>query len=109
MNSDFLKDVISAEKTKHDATTALEHEAIILRFQQTGCLDREDAIKKYKEFNDDHPEYYMAMSVATKTAGTAAYIGDVSGRTIVENLQKQLLFLAGKKLSEGANHAKPTT
>ena len=71
MNSDFLKDVISAEKTKHDATTALEHEAIILRFQQTGCLDREDAIKKYKEFNDDHPEYYMAMSVATKAAGTA--------------------------------------
>lgn len=92
-----------------DLKTAAEHEAIILRFQQTGYLDRDDAIKKYKEFNDNHPEYYMAMSVATQAAGTAAYIGDVPDEVIVKNLKDQLLYLAGKKLSEGANHAKPTT
>lgn len=109
MNPDFLKDVIRAEKTKDDATTALEHEAVILHFQQTGCLDREDAIKKYREFNDNHPDYYVAMRAVTVSAGTAAYIGDVPDEVIVKNLKDQFLYLAGKKLSEGTNHAKPTT
>lgn len=111
MNSDFLKDVISAKKTKDDATTALEHEAIILRFQQTGFLDREDAIKKYNEFNDNHPEYYMAMKAVAFQRGTAVKIDDkdVRGEVIIGNLNQQLLYITGKNMLEELNHAQPTT
>lgn len=109
MDIDSIQRNVNQRKSVDDLKTAAEHGAIIGRFQQTGCLDREDAIKKYNEFNVNHPEYYASMSVAATASGTATYIWDVSDRTIVENLQKQLLFLAGKKLSEGANHAQSTT
>lgn len=109
MNPDFLKDVISAKKTKDDATTIAEHSAILLHYKQTGCLDRDDAIKKYREFNDNHPDYYVAMRAATVSAGTAAHIGDVPNDVLVMNLDSQLFYLTGKKVLEDLNHAQPTT
>ena len=109
MNFDLLKNATDIKKVKDDVTTIAEHSAILLRYKQTGCLDRDDAIKKYREFNDNHPDYYVAMRAATVSAGTAAYIGDVPNDVLVMNLDDQLFYLTGKKVLEGLNHAKPTT
>ena len=111
MNPDFLKDVISAKKTKDDATTIAEHSAILLHYKQTGCLDRDDAVRKYKEFNDSHREYYLAMTATANRSGTLVQIDgkDISDEIIIGNLNQQLLYLTGKNLLEDLNHAQPTT
>ena len=109
MDLNFVKQINDIKKTKDDATTIAEHSAILLHYRQTGCLDREDAIKKYREFNDNHPDYYVAMRAATVSAGTAAYIGDVPNDTLVMNLDDQLFYLTGKKMLEDLSHAQPTT
>lgn len=109
MDLNFVKQINDIKKTKDDATTIAEHSAILLHYRQTGGLDREDAIKKYREFNDNHPDYYVAMRAATVSAGTAAYIGDVPNDTLVMNLDDQLFYLTGKKMLEDLSHAQPTT
>ena len=100
-----LKGYIDSKKAADDVKTATEHETIILRYKQTGYLNRDEAIKKYREFNDNHPDYYVAMRAATVSTGTAAYIGDVPNDVLVMNLDDQLFYLTGKKLLEGLNHA----
>lgn len=97
MNFDDMRKV---KKEKDDVKTATEHAEIILRYQQTGYLDRDDAIKKYKEFNNDHPDYYGPMRVATVSAGTAVYIEDerIPDSVIVGNLNQQFLWLTEKNL-----------
>lgn len=105
MNFDSLKNAINAKEAKDDLTTIAEHSAILLRYKQTGYLDRDDAIKKYREFNDNHPDYYVAMRVATVSAGAAAYIGDVPNDVLVMNLDDQLFYLTGKKMLDVLNHA----
>lgn len=109
MDLNFVKQINDIKKTKDDATTIAEHSAIILHYRQTGRLDRDDAIKKYREFNDNYPDYYVAMRAATVSAGTAAYIGDVPNDTLVMNLDDQLFYLTGKKMLEDLSHAQPTT
>lgn len=109
MNFDILKDSIDVKKAKDDATTIAEHSAILLHYKQTGYLDRDDAIKKYREFNNNHPDYYVDMRTVTVVTGTAAYIGDVPNDVLVMNLDAQLFYLTGKKILEGQNHAQPTT
>lgn len=100
MNNDFIKNAYEVKKTKDDATTIKEHTAILLRYRQTGYLDRDDAIKKYKEFNDNHPEYYTQMMTVVTLAGTAVQIDDEDIRTevIAGNLNQQLLYLTGENL-----------
>lgn len=102
MNNDFIKNAYEIKKTKDDATTIEEHTAILLRYRQTGYLDRSDAIKKYREFNDDHPEYYAPMKTAATLAGTAVRIDneDITLEVIAGNLNQQLLYLTGKNLLE---------
>lgn len=98
-----LDDMHKVKKEKDDAKTVAEHAEIILRYQKTGYLDRDDAIKKYKKFNDDHLDYYVLMRAATASAGTAVYIEDerIPESVIVGNLNQQLLWLTGKNLLEG--------
>lgn len=90
----------SIKKQMDDAKTAAEHEAIISNYLSTGYLNRDEAIKKYKDFNNDHPEYYFPMRVTTISAGTTALIDDVPDNIIVGNLNQQLIYLTGKNLLE---------
>ncbi len=94
-----------AERKKIDgAKTAAEHESIILKYQQTGILDRDDAIKKYNDFNTNYPEYYINMMVTASASESAVPIDRMPNNVIVGNLQAQLLYLTGKKITEGRNN-----
>ena len=88
----------SERKQVDDAKTAAEHESIILRYQRT------DAIKKYKDFNDTHPDYYVSMTAVTTVSGSAGLINNAPDNVIVGNLQAQLVYLAGKKITEDRNN-----
>lgn len=111
MDLNFVKQINDIKKTKDDATTIAEHSAILLHYRQTGYLDRDDAIRKYKEFNDSHREYYLAMTATANRSGTLVQIDgkDISDEIIIGNLNQQLLYLTGKNLLEDLNHAQPTT
>ncbi len=107
MDLDFVKQMNDIKKTKDDAITIAEHSAILLHYKQTGHLERSDAIKKYKEFNDNHPEYYLAMKAVATQNGTAVQI-DIPDEVIIGNLNQQLLYLTGKNLLEELKHDQPT-
>lgn len=111
MDLNFVKQINDIKKTKDDATTIAEHSAILLHYRQTGYLDRDDAVRKYKEFNDSHREYYLAMTATANRSGTLVQIDgkDISDEIIIGNLNQQLLYLTGKNLLEDLNHAQPTT
>ena len=111
MNFDILKDSIDAKKAKDDATTIAEHSAILFHYKQTGYLDRSDAVRKYREFNDNHREYCVAITAVANRNGTLVQIDDkdIPDGVIIDNLNQQLLYLTGKNLLEELNHAQPTT
>ena len=67
-------------------------------------MDRADAIKKYKDFNDAHPDYYVSMAAVTTISGSAGLIDNAPDNVIVGNLQAQLVYLTGKKITEGRNN-----
>lgn len=94
----------SERKQVDDTKTAAEHESIILRYQRTGELDRADAIRRYKDFNDAHPDYYVSMATITTISGGAGLIDNAPDNVIVGNLQAQLVYLAGKKITEDRNN-----
>ena len=77
--------------------TIAEHTAIILTYQNTGILDKENAIKKYKDFNLMHQDYYAAMKIETCLTNTSINIEDAPSNVIINNLSAQLLWLAGEK------------
>lgn len=109
MTMDFVEKAKEIKKTKDDGTTIAEHMAILLQYKQTGYLDRNDAIKKYKEFNDNHLDYYIPMRATTISTGTAANIEDVPNEVIVKNLGDQLFYLTGKSFLEEWNNGQPAT
>ncbi len=90
----------SERKQVDDAKTMAEHEAIILKYQKSGELDRDDAIKKYNIFNCTHPEYYATMMASATVSGSAAPIYTVPDRVVVGNLQAQLLYIIKKGVLE---------
>ena len=53
----------SYEQIFDDAKTMVVHQRIITTYQATGQLDRDDAIKKYKDFNNSHPEYIRDVNI----------------------------------------------
>ena len=77
--------------------TIAEHTAIILTYQNTGFLDKENAIKKYKDFNLMHPNYYATMKLETCLTNTNINIEDAPSDVIINNLSAQLLWLAGEE------------
>ena len=62
MNEHEIKEM---EELADDAKTIAEHSSLILTYRQTGNLNREDAIRKYKEFNTKHPEYCAGIEAWT--------------------------------------------
>lgn len=103
MDLDFVKQMKDIKDKKDDATTIAEHEAIILHYRQTGyLLDHDDAVRKYKEFNDNHPEYYNPMMTIAIQNGTAVRIDDrnIPDEVIIGNMNQQLFYLTGKNLLE---------
>ena len=84
--------------------TAAEHEAIILHYLNTGELDRDDAIKKYKNFNYTHSEYYTGISVAAAATNSLCPIENLPNNVIVDNLNAQLLYLTGKNLLDNQSN-----
>lgn len=87
-----------------DAKTVIEHEAIILHYLSTGQLDRDDAIKKYKNFNDNHTEYYTGISVSAATTNSLCSIESLPNYAIIANLNAQLFYLTGKNILDGMNN-----
>ena len=82
----------------NEQKTAAEHEFIILHYLQTGQLDRDDAIKKFIDFNSSHPNYYASVNAAAAISGGSCPIESLPNNAIVENLNTQLLYLTGKNL-----------
>lgn len=87
-----------------DAKTMAEHEHIIMTYRSTGKLDREDAIKKYNDFNHSHLEYKASVKIQGTIFHNVAPMENLSDFDIVRNLQLQLLYLGGKNLLEGLNN-----
>lgn len=102
MNEYEIKEM---EELADDAKTIADHSSLILTYRQTGNLNREDAIRKYKEFNTKHPEYCAGIEASRMTGAHVIPVDQMSDRDIVANLNRQLMYIGGKKLLEGLNHA----
>lgn len=89
------------DKVFDDAKTIAEHYKIITEYRATGRLDREDAIRKYTEFNRSHPEYITAVNLQGAVFHNVAPMENLSDWDIVANLNQQLMYLGGKNLLEG--------
>lgn len=63
MNEYEIKEM---EELTDDAKTIAEHISLILTYCQTGFLNREEAIRKYKEFNTKHQEYCAGVEAFTE-------------------------------------------
>ena len=77
--------------------TIAEHTAIILNYKNTGFLDKVNAIKKYKDFNIIHPDYYATISSASLVSSQLINIEDASTEVIIRNIYSQLLWLTGEE------------
>ena len=92
------KQIYEQIQKEKDLKTIAEHTQIISHYHNTGYLDRDDALRKYKKFNDDHPDYYAGMTLGAKISGTAVQIDDVDDNNIiVGNMKKQVEYLLAKK------------
>ncbi len=87
------------QKMFDDAKTMAEHESIIKRYRLTGQLDRADAIQKYIEFNQAHPEYIATINVQVAMLNVVP-MQSLCDMDVVANLNSQLIFLGGKNLLE---------
>ena len=100
-------------KQLHDnaetAKTLAEHQRIINTYITTHSLDRDEAIKKFNDFNTNHPDYYAKMAASSMAAGTLTPIVNVSDDVIVRNLQMQVAYLMEDSLKGGNNHGESKT
>ena len=92
------------DKMFDDAKTMVEHQNIIITYYKTGRLDRADAIKKYKDFNNSHPEYKASVNIQGAIFHNVVPMENLSDFDVVRNLQLQLLHLGEKNLLEGMNN-----
>ena len=84
-----------------DAKTIVEYEAIILRFLRTGMLDREDAIAKCKEFALAHHGYAAWVEAQGVVCNNLKPWEDLTDSEIVDNINRQLIYIGGKNMLEG--------
>ena len=89
--------MITSLNTIDNQKTIAEHTTLILTYQNTGFLDKENAIKKYTDFNLMHPDYYATMRLETCLTNTNINIEDAPSGIIINNLSAQLLWLAGEE------------
>ena len=80
------------------ATTLLEHDAIIARFDNMGVLNRVDALAKYRKFNNEHPDFYAPLIDICERQGSLADLGETNNKTIVENMKYQRDWLYKKSV-----------
>lgn len=102
MNEYEIKEM---EELTDDAKTIAEHSRLILTYRQTGFLNREEAIRKYKEFNTKHQEYCAGVEVSRIIGAHVIPLEQMSDHDIAANLNCQLMYIGGKNLLEGLNHA----
>lgn len=76
----------------------IEHTSIIQHYQQTGILDRQDALKKYKSFNTKYPEYIYDMSRVALASNSLIKLDEASNSEIIKNLLTQLTWFQGKSI-----------
>ena len=88
-------------KYADDAVTIAEHEAIILKYINTGILDRDNAIKKYIEFEVKNPSYSSDIEKKRINGENIIPLENMSNDDIIINLNNQLKHLCGKNLLEG--------
>lgn len=84
----------------------IEREDIICRFQTTGFLDREDAIKKIEAILFKDAELTLATAVKQAQSGSVN-LHQADNNLIITNMQFQVVFLKTKltKLElEGKNN-----
>ena len=80
-----------------DLKTLAEHDAIIRIYSRTGYLDRQDALKKYQRFNEDHPDYLIFMNAKAATGSNRIVpLESMTDIDIVGNLSEQFEYLVEK-------------
>lgn len=84
-----------------DAKTIVEYEAIILRFLETGKLDRADAIAKCKKFTFVHLGYAAWVETQGVVCNNLKPWEDLTDSEIVNNVNRQLVYIGGKNMFEG--------
>lgn len=87
-----------------DEKTIAEHSSLILTYCQTGFLNREEAIRKYKEFNTKHQEYCAGIEASRIIGAHVIPLEEMPDGDIVANLNYQLMYIGGKNLLEGLNN-----
>ena len=75
--------------------TIIEHSKIINDYKKLGIINRDEAIKKYLDFNSKHPDYYSNLNLVTTISNTKIKITEADNDTIITNLEAQLLWLQG--------------
>lgn len=76
--------------------TIIEHSKIINDYKNLGIINRDEAIKKYLDFNSKHPDYYSNLNFVTTISNTKITISEADNDTLIANLETQLLWLQGK-------------
>ena len=89
------------QKNIDNEKTILEHSIIITNYLETGYLDRNYAIQKYKEFNVKNPTYRIGVEFVCILEQTCRDIKELSDEEIVFNLNEQLIYIGGKSLIKG--------
>lgn len=80
------------------STIIMEHASLIQNYQQTGMLDRQNALKKYKSFNARYPRYMSDIAKAASATNSSILIDEATDSVIANNLILQLRWLQGKSL-----------
>lgn len=81
------------EKTKSIA----DHISIILKYQQTGLLDRLRALEVYKSFNINHTEYNIVMHTNAVITNSLIQIDLATDAEIIDNLKKQIIWATSEE------------
>ena len=75
--------------------TIIEHSKIINDYKNLGIINRDEAIKKYLDFNSNHPDYYLNLNLVTTISNTKIKITEADNDTLIANLKAQILWLQG--------------
>jgi len=75
--------------------TINEHSKIIDNYKKLGVINRDEAIKKYLDFNSKHPDYYSNLNLVTIISNTKIKISEADNDNLIANLEAQLLWLQG--------------
>lgn len=81
-----------------ESKTLTEHSAIINKYQATGFLDRNNAIKKYLAFNAKYSEFYIQHESIAVASNSNISIKNAPDDIIVGNLKAQFDWLATKSV-----------